>query len=328
MQIPPKLIYTGEILNKIVKIRSIKLYLKDINFDSLVIKKIQKKNILNSSLYSAKIEGNPLEFNQLDLSPRNKQKLEVLNIVSALNYIEKKLLKSQPIDNTLLKKLHQLVMAQLSNQMGKYRKQPSAVFNQAGVAVYVCPPASQINRLMDQLLLYINSSKERFVLIKAFISHLIFEKIHPFLDGNGRIGRLLILLVLKKEQSPPSYIIPFERTLEKRRAEYYHYLNIGLKDPTSYLQFMLDCYYQELKLVKEELELESKKEQLDLSLRQEEILAVIKDHEIVSLDFIKRRFMRVPVRTLRYDLKKLVDRKLVSKIGKTKGVVYKLKLAN
>lgn len=328
MQIPPKLIYTEEILNKIVKIRSIKLYLKDINFDSLVIKKIQKKNILNSSLYSAKIEGNPLEFNQLDLSPRNKQKLEVLNIVSALNYIEKKLLKSQPIDNTLLKKLHQLVMAQLSNQMGKYRMQPSAVFNQAEVAVYVCPPASQINRLMDQLLLYINSSKERFVLIKAFISHLIFEKIHPFLDGNGRIGRLLILLVLKKEQSPPSYIIPFERTLEKRRAEYYHYLNIGLKDPTSYLQFMLDCYYQELKLVKEELKLENNKEQLDLSLRQEEILAVIKDHKIVSLDFIKRRFMRVPVRTLRYDLKKLVDRKLVSKIGKTKGVVYKPKLVN
>jgi len=65
------------------------------------------------------------------------------------------------------------------------------------------------------------------------------------------------------------------------------------------------------------------KEQHLLTPRQEEIYNIIKDHNIISFDEIKRRFLKVPPRTLSYDLKKLINKKLVIKIGKTKGTYYK-----
>jgi UDP:flavonoid glycosyltransferase YjiC (YdhE family) len=66
-----------------------------------------------------------------------------------------------------------------------------------------------------------------------------------------------------------------------------------------------------------------KKNQAVLSLRQEEILEVIQDHGLISFNFLKRRFMKVPDRTLRYDLKRLTIKKLIRKVGSTRGVVYR-----
>lgn len=63
---------------------------------------------------------------------------------------------------------------------------------------------------------------------------------------------------------------------------------------------------------------------LILNQRQIEIIKLLKKQKVASLDFIKRRFLKVPGRTLRYDLKKLCDRGLVMKIGQTKGVYYKI----
>ena len=88
---------------------------------------------------------------------------------------------------------------------------------------------------------------------------------------------------------------------------------------------MLRAFYFQAEKLKKELEKEiNKKTDFFLPPRQEEILKIIKDHKIVSLDFIKRRFLKVPGRTLRYDLKKLCDKGLVMKIGQTKGVYYKI----
>lgn len=67
------------------------------------------------------------------------------------------------------------------------------------------------------------------------------------------------------------------------------------------------------------------KEKPFLPPRQEEIYNIIKDHVVVSFDRIRRRFLKVPPRTLRYDLKKLVDRGLVEKAGETKGSYYRIK---
>lgn len=58
--------------------------------------------------------------------------------------------------------------------------------------------------------------------------------------------------------------------------------------------------------------------------RQEEIYAIIKEHRFVSFDFLRRRFFKVPARTLRYDLKKLTDKNYILKIGQTKGSYYRV----
>lgn len=70
---------------------------------------------------------------------------------------------------------------------------------------------------------------------------------------------------------------------------------------------------------------QTQKQVLNIPPRQSEIYTIIKEHTIVSFDFIKRRFLKIPERTLRYDLKKLQDQNYIVKIGTTRGSYYRIK---
>lgn len=276
--------------------------------------------MLKSSLFSAKIEGNPLLLEEIEKTSKQKEKKEVFNILNAIKHIEK--LKIGKIAERHILALHQLVMKELSGDAGHFRNTPEAIFNQAGVAIAIFPPALEINSLIEKLLAYLNSDREKFLLIKALIGHLIFERIHPFVDGNGRVGRLLINLVLKADNF--ELMVPFEEYIEEHKKEYYFYLEEGYKNPQDYLLFMLRGFLEKAEETKGEL---TKKESDDLLLppRQEEIYRIIKEHQTITFDFLHRRFLAVPERTLRYDLEKLVDKELVTKIGRTNKSYYKIK---
>lgn len=201
-----------------------------------------------------------------------------------------------------------------------------AIFNKEGRVVYLPPPPEKVPILIDDFFVYINSDKEKFPLINSFIAHLIFERIHPFLDGNGRVGRLLILSVCQAKGFNFNIHIPFEEGLEKNREEYYYQLDQGLKNTNNYLLFMLKIFWRAMTELKKTIDQESSKTEKKIYLppRQEEIFNIIKDHRVGSFNFIKRRFLTVPSRTLRYDLKKLIDNKLIIKIGRTRGSFYRI----
>jgi Fic family protein len=176
---------------------------------------------------------------------------------------------------------------------------------------------------LNDLLIYINSEKN-FPLVAAFIAHLIFEKIHPFLDGNGRVGRLLVSAILKSKGWDFTFTVPFEEYLDEHKDEYYFHLDNGLKNTNEYLEFMLEAFSKQIEKIKAQIKTEIARELHPfLPPRQEEILNIIKDQVIVSFDMIRRRFIQVPERTLRYDLKKLLDRKLIEKSGETRGRYYR-----
>ena len=216
-------------------------------------------------------------------------------------------------------------MKNIVSDAGRIRTEISAIFNQAGVAVYVPPPPNRILKLLDELLIYVNS-EEKFPLIVAFIAHLIFEKIHPFLDGNGRVGRLLISVILKSKGWDFAFAVPFEEYLDEHKDEYYFHLDQGLQNTNDYLEFMLDAFYKQIGRIRSQIDEEIAKEAHPfLPPRQEEVLSIIKDQIIVSFDMIRIRFIQVPERTLRYDLKKLLDRKLIEKSGETRGRYYRIK---
>lgn len=87
---------------------------------------------------------------------------------------------------------------------------------------------------------------------------------------------------------------------------------------------MLKAFLSEIEKLSENIKEESsKKDLLFLPPRQEEILNIIKEQKIVSFDMIRRRFLKVPERTLRYDLKKLLDRGIIEKSGETRGRYYR-----
>jgi len=312
MKIPPDYKITPKILELISKVDANLIHLSSLNIPSKIKQNIQKKSLLNSALFSARIEG----FSQ-------EKDREVFDLLKAEKYVEKNVRKNFQIDKEFVYNLHSLLMFGEEKKTKSFRKEMGAIFNQAGVAVYISPPPTQVNQLINQLIQFVNSDKEIFPLILAFISHLIFEKIHPFLDGNGRVGRLLIFSILKAKGYGNGLSVAFEKYLNENKNDYYYFLGEGLKEPESYLVFMLKAFLEESNDLIRQIELAKNGEERLLPPRQQEIYLIIKDHDFVSFDNVKRRFLKVPERTLRYDLKKLCDKKLILKIGQTRGSYYR-----
>src|SRR3989338_11682635 len=192
MKIPPIYTISDEMLSLITNIEAQRLYFSSLNFGDQIKENIQRVSLLKSSLFSARIEGNPLKISDFEFGNETEEekKEEVFNIVKTINFIDKDVRKNILTKNIILH-LHSLVLQDIAPDAGHFRTEVRAIFNKGGVAVYMPPPPTQVLKLLDELLTYVNS-EEKFPLIAAFVAHLIFEKIHPFLDGNGRGGRLLI----------------------------------------------------------------------------------------------------------------------------------------
>lgn len=325
MLIPPKYFLTPKISELLASIQACREVIDSIQIPPEVEINIRRQSILKSSLFSARIEGNNLTLDDLqNISSTDKRKIEIFNILKALNWI----LADQGKDVTLkqILQLHTTVMEDLSGSLGGFRTEISAIFNTAGIAIYMPPPPSQIQYLTEKLLRFINSEKERFVPIKACLSHFIFERIHPFLDGNGRVGRLILQSVLNKGGYGMKGMLSLEEYLDSHRSLYYERLENSEKDVTDYLEFMLEAISTTAQDAKNKVMQKNKLEIEDFLLpRRAEILNIIKDHRIVNFDQIRRRFMGVNERTLRYDLKKLADSRFIIKRGTTKGVHYQTK---
>ena len=324
MLIPPQLEIDNDILKLISAIDANRIYLSSLQVKPEIVEKVQRISYLKSSLFSARIEGAKQSLTQLD--EKDREQIEIFNILSAIQFIRSKIQSNTKITPTLIQKIHTLVMKNVYAHAGSFRTEQSAIFNQAGIAVYVTPSPTQIKKLIEELTNYSNSKIESFPLIIAFLSHLIFEKIHPFLDGNGRVGRLLIYAILQSKGYNFGLHVAFEEYLDNHKDQYYHHLDTGLKNINKYVLFMLQAFLEQTEKMKETINHELQKKQiLILPPRQEEIFLIIKDHPMISFDSLKRRFLKVPERTLRYDLKKLTDLELVIKVGITRGALYLVK---
>ncbi len=321
MIFPPYYDIDEQLLSLISHIDANRIYISSLQPKKTIVEKIQQTSYLRSSLFSARIEGNRHTFEELDEHAEEQQ--EIFNILKGIQYITAQVQPGDRFNKQHLLTLHKLVTTGVAEQSGHFRKESSAIFNQAGIAIYVPPPPSEIQGYLKQLFAYINSQKEQFPLVRAFIAHLIFEKIHPFLDGNGRVGRLLIFSILQSKGYDFGLHVPFEEYLDNHRDQYYYHLDAGLQQANNYLLFMLTAFYEQTEAIKNTLHYElTKKEEVYLPPRQGEIYRIIQDQNMVSFDSIRRRFLKVPERTLRYDLKKLCDSGLVVKVGKTRGSFY------
>jgi len=176
MLIPPQYKVTPEILELISKIEANRIYFSSRELPVQIKEKIQRVSILKSSLFSARIEGNPLSLEEIDMDPsEDVKKIEIFNILKAVEFIDRNIKAGESISEKEILKLHSIVMTDLFSQHGIFRQEMGAIFNSAGVAVYLSPPPKEISALFKKLLKYINSGEEKFPLGSAFISHLFFE---------------------------------------------------------------------------------------------------------------------------------------------------------
>jgi Fic family protein len=156
---------------------------------------------------------------------------EVCNYLDALSFARRELAKADglPLSMRLLNEAHRRLMHGVrgaSKQPGEVRRSQNWIGgSRPGNAVYVPPPPPMLSDLLGDLEKYLHAEDDLPPLVRAGLAHVQFETIHPYLDGNGRIGRLLIALLLEHWgllQAPLLYLSLF---FKRHREEYYRRLN-------------------------------------------------------------------------------------------------------
>ncbi len=208
-------------------------------------------HIAKEAAKSSRIEGTQTEIEEVikkesDITPERKDDWrEVRNYIDAMNSSINKL-KTLPVSTRLLKDAHRILMRGVRGQNrnpGEFRITQNWIGGAAiQDAVYVPPVHTEINEQMSDLENFLHNDQiDVPVLIKAGIAHYQFETIHPFLDGNGRIGRLLITLYLVSTKllvKPSLYLSDY---FERHRQLYYDNLNnVRIKnDLAQWIKFFL-----------------------------------------------------------------------------------------
>jgi len=285
---------------------------------------LRRESLLHSSIFSARIEGNPLTpariHNETRAPKKDLHKVEFFNLLRAYRYIDSGSVK-KTLSTSFILKLHLLVMRNLSFNSGHFRHEPWAVFNQAGVAVYVAPSPAELKNLMDEYIKIVNASRFS-TPVTAAIAQFLFEKIHPFADGNGRIGRLLSAHLLRAGKYRMRGLVPLEVFIDENREQYYEVLE-PTRNATPFIEFFLKGLIFQIEVALKKFKQSKVAPEDSLLPRRREILEILKDHPLCSFDFISRRFPVINPKTLHYDLLKLQEGEYVKKIGKTKGSVYR-----
>lgn len=182
------------------------------------------------ALLSSQIEGTQTTLEDI-LDPMIEKKIngdieEVVNYINAAN-MAVKLLEKLPICNRLIRIAHGILMTGVrgkDKEPGEFRHSQNWIGDYGSTlnnARYIPPCPQDMLQAMSDLEKYINDEDETDILIRTALIHYQFETIHPFLDGNGRVGRLLIMLFLieKKVLSTPALYISY--FLKKYQSEYY-----------------------------------------------------------------------------------------------------------
>lgn len=289
--------------------------------------RLLRHSLLKSAVFSARIEGIPATV-QL---PR----VEAQNILAAYTKIFGEDKKAD-LSVEMIKRLHGQAMRNLSAVAGEWRNEPWAIFNQAGVAVHIAPPHFKLDELMQEYVAHINGLFDssfakpslatdglRFAthpVVVSAISQFVFEKIHPFADGNGRVGRLVSAYMLEKGGYGFKGLLMLEEFIEKNKEEYYAALEPS-HEMTGFVEMFAEGVKIQAEAALERISREPEEAPAMLP-RREEMLAIIKDHPRCSFDFIARRFAQVNPKTLHYDIGWLVKNGFVKKLGVSRGVVY------
>ncbi len=155
--------------------------------------------------------------------------VEVSNYVAALERGMKRLQEDFPLSNRLIREMHEVLLSRgrgSGKQPGEFRRSQNWLGGtRPGNALFVPPPPHEVENCMAALERFIHDPSSYPVLIKAALAHVQFETIHPFLDGNGRIGRLLIAFMLHHSGVLSRPMLYLSLYFKHHRSEYYRLLD-------------------------------------------------------------------------------------------------------
>jgi Fic family protein len=204
--------------------------------------KLRKQNAIKTIQSSLQIEGNTLSEKQITAIIENKRVIgppvEIREVKNAINvYQHIKEFRYESVKSFL--SAHRMMMAGLIDKPGEFRKKSVGIARGKEIE-HIAPPANKTRYLMNDLFSYLKS-KDEIDLIKSCVFHYELEFIHPFVDGNGRMGRLWQTVILMNSY-PVFQFIPFETLISKSQSEYYKALSDSDKSGSStvFIEYMLD----------------------------------------------------------------------------------------
>lgn len=282
---------------------------------------LRKKNRIKTIHSSLEIEGNTLTIEQITAIIENKRVigpkkdiLEVKNAITVYDYLD----NLNPFKFESFCEAHRILMNGLIDSAGKLRSKSVGIIKGSEVA-HIAPPCHMLKPLMNDLFDYLKNDED-LVLIKSCVFHYEMVFIHPFIDGNGRMGRLWQTLILK-ESYPVFEFLPIETLIKERQEQYYE--SLGKSDNTGestlFIEFML------------EIILESLEELLNIqnvSLANIDRINLFKS--IVKYDYFTRKeylkiFREISSATASRDLNFAVENGMIEKIGDKNTTRYKYK---
>jgi len=282
--------------------------------------KLRKENRIKTIHSSLGIEGNSLTEDQITALLENKRVIgpekDILEVKNAVK-VYSNLSTFDPFSENSFLEAHRILMKDLIPDNGKFRKKGVGILAGDQVA-HLAPPAENVPHLMRDLFSYLKDSGE-LVLIKSCVFHYEMEFSHPFLDGNGRMGRLWQTLILMNDY-PVFEFIPFENIIQKKQADYYHALSKSDKvgHSTPFIHYMLTVLNEALSSL--------------LNIKNRIMSAedrLIYFSEITHVSFSRKDYMTVfkeiSTATASRDLKLGVDMGLFFKDGDKTNTIYTFK---
>lgn len=282
---------------------------------------LRKKNRMKTIHSSLEIEGNTLTVEQITAIIENKkivgpkrEILEVKNAIAVYDYLD----KLNPYDFDSFCEAHGILMNGLIESAGRLRSKSVGIVKGSDIT-HIAPSSEMLKPLMNDLFDYLKNDDD-LVLIKSCVFHYEMEFIHPFTDGNGRMGRLWQTLLLK-EAYPVFEYLPIETIIKERQDQYYE--SLGKSDNTGestvFVEFMLEIILESL------IDLLNIQ---NVSLTNIDRINLFKP--IVKNDFFTRKeylknFREISSATASRDLKFAVDNGLIEKMGDKNKTNYRFK---
>lgn len=337
----PQFTITNNILKHIGAIEAAKEVIEHAPLLPYWEKKFQDEAILRTTHYGTHIEGNELSLAQVQkildgekVVARERDVQEIINYRRVIDFIGRT--EEALIDEELVKNLHKTVIEKMLDiqEEGVYRTKEVVIRNSITGEVSFRPPrAVEIPWQMKDLLYFINEEREVHPVLKAGAIHYEFVRIHPFLDGNGRVGRALSMLVLFKERYDIRHFFSLEEHFDRNPQDYYVALQSVEKsngDLTQWLTYFTSCLSTELSKIKERIESISidagLKKKLGgpvmLSERQLKVVEYIQKVGYFENRAFLSLFPMISEDTVLRDLQDLVKKGILKKQGVTKGVKY------
>lgn len=247
MPYKPPYTLTGEMVTKAAKIANLLGKIEGFQLLSADLR-LRRQNKIKTVRSSLAIEGNTLSEDQIAdiidgklVVGDQREILEVKNALVVYDIIG----DLNPMKEDDLLRSHELLMKGLIPDAGRYRQGGVGVSDGTKV-IHIGPPFTIVPRLMGNIFEYLTNYVEE-VIIKSCVFHYEFEFIHPFSDGNGRMGRLWQNVILMGEY-PLMQFVPFETIIHQRQQAYFKALSdsqsLGNSDP--FIKFMLDALEEAL----------------------------------------------------------------------------------